>query len=54
VVFCNASGEVLRIVAPLPARRWVGQCAADSVFEFPAGAVAQLALRCGDHLSLCD
>jgi hypothetical protein len=54
VAFCNASGEVLRIVAPLPARRWVGQCAADSVFEFPAGAVAQLALRCGDYLTLCD
>ena len=54
VVFCNAAGEVLRIVAPLPARRWAGQCAADSVWEFPAGTVAQLPLQRGDRLTLCD
>ena len=54
VVFCDAAGAVLRIVAPLPRRRWAGQCAADCVWEFPAGTVAQLALRRGDHLTLCD
>lgn len=54
VVFCDATGEVLRIVAPLRVRRWAGQCAADSVWEFPAGATAQLSLRRGDRLALCE
>ena len=53
VVFCDAAGGVLRIVAPLRVRCWAGRDAADSAWEFPAGVAAQLALRCGDRLTLC-
>src|ERR1700751_3319256 len=54
VVFCNSAGEVLRIVAPLPVRRWAGQGTACSVWEFPAGMTTRLCLQRGDRLSLCD
>jgi uncharacterized membrane protein (UPF0127 family) len=54
VVFCNAAGEVLRIVAPMQRRRWAGQGAAASVWEFPAGTTQRLSLRRGDRLGLCD
>jgi uncharacterized membrane protein (UPF0127 family) len=54
VVFCNFTGEVLRIVAPLPVRRWAGQGSASSAWEFPAGITQQLHLRRGDRLGLCD
>ena len=53
VAFCDRHGQVIRIVAPLRRRRWAGQRGAVSVWEFPAGVVAQLALRCGDRLSTC-
>jgi len=54
VVFCNPAGEVLRIVAPLPLRRWAGQGTAASAWEFPAGTTQRLCLRRGDRLGLCD
>ncbi len=54
IVFCGPTGVVLRIVAPLQPRRWAGQGAASSAWEFPAGATARLCLRRGDRLTLCD
>lgn len=54
VAFCDPAGKVLRIVAALPARRWVGQGAAASAWEFPAGATERLSLRHGDRLGLCE
>lgn len=54
VVFCNSAGEVLRIVAPLPVRRWAGQRSAASAWEFPAGSAQRLSLCRGDRLGLCD
>ena len=53
VAFCDRHGRVIRIVAPLRERRWAAKRGAASVWEFPPGVVAQLALRCGDRLSTC-
>ncbi len=53
VVFCDHDGMIVRIVAPLRTRRWAGQRGAASVWEFPPGVTAQLALRRGDILGLC-
>jgi uncharacterized membrane protein (UPF0127 family) len=54
VVFCDREGRVLRIVAPLPRRRWAGHAAASSAWEFPAGATRRLQLRHGDWLGLSE
>lgn len=54
VVFCDHAGEVLRVVARLPVRRWAGQGAAASAWEFPAGSTERLCLRRGDRLGLSD
>jgi len=51
VVFCDAHGDVLRVCAPLPARRWAYCRGADRVWEFFAGESVRWQLRPGQRLS---
>jgi uncharacterized protein len=53
VAFCDAEGEIVRIIAPLEPWRWAVARGASSAWEFPAHALGQLALVRGDRLSLC-
>ena len=53
VVFCDARGSVLRIVAPLRPWRCAVHGAAHITWEFPAGDVARTGLKCGDRLTVC-
>jgi uncharacterized membrane protein (UPF0127 family) len=53
VAFCDAEGEIIRVVAPLRPWRCVAVRGAVSAWEFPASALGQLALEKGDRLSLC-
>lgn len=53
-VFCDQRGMVLRLAAPLRRNRCAWQRGADSVWEFPIGVAAALALQYGSRLSLCE
>lgn len=52
VAFCDAEGEIIRVVAPLRPWRCAAARGAVSAWEFPASALGQLALGRGDRLSL--
>ncbi|MBS0388780.1 MAG: DUF192 domain-containing protein [Proteobacteria bacterium] len=54
VVFCNSSGVILRIIAPLRPWRCAMARAAHTAWEFPAGAVVSAGLQPGDRLSLSE
>ena len=50
VVFCDERGEVLRVCAPLLARRWAYCRRAAQVWEFFAGEAGRLQLQPGQYL----
>ena len=52
VAFCNAEGEVIRLIARMQPWHCAAHRGAVSAWEFPAGALGQLTLARGDRLSL--
>lgn len=53
VVFCDVGNTVLRVIVRMQPWRFAAVLAADSAWEFPAGAAANMRLDCGDRLTLC-
>ena len=53
VVFCDADGAIVRIVAMLHPWRCTVDRAAASTWEFPAGAAMHMGLNIGDRITSC-
>jgi uncharacterized membrane protein (UPF0127 family) len=53
VVFCDASGRILRIQTAVKPWRWVRHAGARTIWELCAGVVEQLGWREGDRISPC-
>jgi uncharacterized membrane protein (UPF0127 family) len=53
LLFCDQEDRIIHMVCGLQPWRFARRSAAHSVWEFRAGAINELGLRCGDRIRPC-